>query len=159
MNIKSKLSSILMLGITSCATPYGPESLLGGYDDRTIAKGVYAATFAGNGHTRKDRADDLSLLRACELAKSDGYKKFVVVKSYTGSIMDAYQIPGVLTTSGSFNSYGYSSISIYSPPSIGYIEKPRSGVIIRGLPENSKRGYLVEQVMKQIVDRHKVKIY
>jgi hypothetical protein len=156
MKIKNLVGYSLALILTSCASSYGPECMTGGYDNKTISKGVYAATFAGNGYTDKARTDDLALLRACEVAKSDGYQKFEVLKSYTGSIMDAYQVPGVMTTSGSFSSNGYSSVSIYTPPSVGYIEKPRSAVIIKGLSKDSSKGYLIDQIMGEITSKYKI---
>ncbi|MFQ6613143.1 MAG: hypothetical protein ACE5D2_08615 [Fidelibacterota bacterium] len=81
-----KITKILLpvLLIWSCATPYRPKGLLGGYSDKQVAEGVFEVRFEGNQHTSAQKVQTYLLYRSAELALEQGYPYFMILsdKSY-----------------------------------------------------------------------------
>lgn len=53
----------------------------GGYSETQLAENKFRVSFRGNGLTSRERAADLSLLRAAELALDSGLTHFVVIQT------------------------------------------------------------------------------
>lgn len=72
--------ALVALLLTGCATPYtsGKSSLTGGFYDDRLEHNKYEVTFAANGYTSSERATDLAIMRACELALLDGYNYVIM---------------------------------------------------------------------------------
>ncbi len=72
------------MGLAACATAvgtaYAPADSKGyGYTDTRIEADRYRITFAGDGATPQDIAEDYALLRAADIAIANGYDWFRVV--------------------------------------------------------------------------------
>lgn len=69
---------VMTMLLAGCQTPYQPNGLLGGYQQRQLAPDMYQITVQGNGYTTREHARDILLLRAAELTLQGGYEKFKV---------------------------------------------------------------------------------
>lgn len=134
---------------------------MGGYNDTRLGSGYYSVTFAGNGYTSKARTQELALLRACELAYADGYKKFELIGANTNIRIDTTVTPGVSTTSGSGyltgSGYNYNSTTITTPPMEIALQKPDSSVSLKGLPATSKKGEDLQTTIVTIKQKYSIK--
>ncbi|MEM1438406.1 MAG: PDZ domain-containing protein [Pseudomonadota bacterium] len=76
----SLVAGLAVIMLSGCATPYGSgsSSLTGGYYDEQLEHNTFKVTFSANGYTSSERASDLAIMRACELALSKGFNYVVV---------------------------------------------------------------------------------
>lgn len=73
------LLSVLLCG--GCATGYDSSNvLMGGYSETKLAPDMVRVVFRGNSSTRKERAQDLALMRAADLALQAGFPYFTVLE-------------------------------------------------------------------------------
>ena len=97
MKNKLELSLLLTALITlgGCATGNQPYSYFGGggYSDVQLSETVFKVTVVANGYTSADRATNLALLRASELALEHGFKFFVIVAEANNSSSGSYTTP------------------------------------------------------------------
>lgn len=82
--MKSFLVAASALGLAACATAvgtnYGPADSKGyGFQDTRIEADRYRISFAGDGATPQDVVEDYALLRAADIALSNGYDWFRVI--------------------------------------------------------------------------------
>lgn len=91
--------------LTGCATGYHGNSVSGGFSETQLGENAFRVTFRGNGYTKPERAADLSLLRAAEIALAHGFKYFVVVDAGQGSSLSTYTTP--TQSYSTMNAYGY----------------------------------------------------
>jgi hypothetical protein len=70
---------LLTLLIWTCATPYGPKGLLGGYSDKQVADNIYEIRFEGNQHTPTKKVKTYLLYRCAEVAREKGYPYFMIL--------------------------------------------------------------------------------
>src|SRR5271165_3430780 len=64
-------------------TAYQPyNSVIGGYSETSLGPDLVRVTFKGNSSTKMERAQDLALLRASDLARHAGFKYMVVLKQF-----------------------------------------------------------------------------
>lgn len=143
--------------LQSCVTPYGPSGPMGGYTDRILGGGYYSVNFAGNGYTSPQRASELALLRACELAQRDGYAKYLVLGGRDNTTFGYAQTPGIATTTGSYSYGSYSSTTIYTPPTSVAIPKPDTNISIQGLPASAKNGAIIADTIATIKQKYRMK--
>jgi hypothetical protein len=101
-----KLLIVAPILLAACATSYQPEGFTGGYSDMRMGNDLYRVSFQGNGYTDPDRAADFALLRAAELAISNGASHFAVVDSASSSRQGAFTTPRTSSTTGTMNTYG-----------------------------------------------------
>lgn len=101
-----KLLIIAPILLAACATSYQPKGFTGGYSDMRMGNDLYRVSFEGNAYTDPDRAADLALLRAAELAMSNGASHFAVVDSASSSRQGAFTTPQTSYTTGTVNTYG-----------------------------------------------------
>jgi hypothetical protein len=78
--------SCLLVG--ACASPYGRNTLIGGYSDKKIDATHYQVMFDGNGYTSKDRVWYFWFYRCAELTKEKGYAYFEMEAPYKTSWLD-----------------------------------------------------------------------
>lgn len=69
----------LAVVLVSCATPYQPEGLFGGFDVKELRPDVYRVSFGGNGFTTAESAQVYWLHRCAELAVEKGFTGFEVL--------------------------------------------------------------------------------
>ncbi len=67
--------------LLSCVTTYKPEGFGGGYTDLPLGGNRFRIDVRGNGYTGMQRVRDIAMVRAAELAQSNGYKYFFIVDS------------------------------------------------------------------------------
>lgn len=127
------LFSLILL--TGCATKYQSVGFTGGYSETKLGENIFQVTFEGNGYTSTTRANDLALLRASELAITNGYKYFIITSSFSDSSNFAYSTPKVYNTT--FN--GNSATTYSSGGNTFFIAKPSSSntiICFKDKPEN-----------------------
>lgn len=90
--------------LTSCATPYQPEGLRGGYSDVSVGSNKYLVSFRGNGYTGPTTVYQYALQRAKELCNEKGFTDFQILDKE--SVSQDYQYNGGTSCSG--NVYGNS---------------------------------------------------
>jgi len=93
------LPLVLMLDIivSGCATPYGPQSLTGGYSETQLKEDGFIVRFKGNGYTSEERSSDFALLRCAEIALEHGYSHFLIVNERHDEKESYYTYRGHLT--------------------------------------------------------------
>lgn len=91
---------------SGCATPYEPESVMGGYSHTRLSENIFTVTFRGNGYTTRERATDFSLLRSAEIGIANSYDYFIIIgmEKYTDD--STFTTPTTSYTSGYGSSYG-----------------------------------------------------
>ena len=107
---------------TSCATKYQPQGFTGGYDDVQLSADTFQITAKGNGYTSPERAQQMALLRACDLTLRAGYDRFVV-----GSGDTQQRVAGMTATTATF--IGNTTTINPSMP----IMKPTGSLVIRAV--------------------------
>jgi hypothetical protein len=86
MNMRCFTLVIVLLALLShgCATSYQPHNpITGGFSETRLAPDVLRIVFRGNSSTREERAKDLAMMRAAELALQSGYPYFVLADQTT----------------------------------------------------------------------------
>jgi len=76
---RSALFAVGTLLLASCATPYSPTGLLGGFSVKELREDVYRVTFAGNGYTTNETAQAYWLYQCAELTLDKGYYGFEIL--------------------------------------------------------------------------------
>lgn len=131
------LAGIAIAALSSCATPYQSDGFRGGYTETRLGPDMTRITFAGNGYTRRERAQDFALLRAAEIGLQNGYPYFVVINESNDTSSSTHTTAGYSYTSGS--SYGigggvnYSGTTTYVPGRTFNVNKPESGLLVKFL--------------------------
>jgi hypothetical protein len=116
----------ITLGLSGCATGYGPSGFSGGYEDMKIQDNIYRVSFTGNAYTNKREAADFAMLRCAELTLENGAKYFAVVTESDDSQTFVDTTPRSSSTtynaySNSLNTQYYGGETIfYSKPSSSY---------------------------------------
>lgn len=101
---------LLLMGslLAGCMTPYQPEGYTGGYTDTQLGENTFRVTFRGNVEVSKARAADYALLRAAEVAITNGFRYFVVSESRIDSNVFTYTSPAESHTTGNAHIIGNS---------------------------------------------------
>lgn len=86
--------------VTACTTTYKPEGYGGGYTDMPLGGGKYSVTVRGNGATGLKRVQDIAMVRAAVIAKTEGEGYFVIIANNQDTKVHT-------TSSGNYNAYGY----------------------------------------------------
>lgn len=71
--------------LTSCVTPYGPHSLLGGYSETQVGDVVWHVSFSGNGYTSSTLTYRYALRRAAELCLRASKSYFLMLNEQSDS--------------------------------------------------------------------------
>ena len=73
--------SAVMLSLVGCGgTAYQNLGFTGGFETSQLNVDTWKINFAGNGHTRQARAEDMVLLKSSDLAIHSGYRYFVNIE-------------------------------------------------------------------------------
>lgn len=67
------------LGVSGCATAYGPMTEHGGYRDRQVGPNIWTVNFNGNGFSDPQQVKEFALLRSAEVTLQNGYRYFVIL--------------------------------------------------------------------------------
>lgn len=76
--LKILLSVALLTTLSSCATPYQPMGVRGGYSDTPMGDGKYFIKVKVNGFTDSSTAHQYLLRRAYEVCTEAGYTDFEI---------------------------------------------------------------------------------
>jgi hypothetical protein len=132
--------SVMLILISSCATPYASNGLLGGYSDTALAPDVYKISFQGNGYSTKQRTSDFAVLRAAELTLSHGYRYFGIINQNEGASSMVINTPGYAIT----NTYGNTSYTTFNLGTSIPLFFPESGLMIRCFTEQPGGGFALD---------------
>jgi len=67
--------------VTACTTTYKPEGYGGGYTDMPLGGGKYNITVRGNGYTGLKQVQDIAMVRAAVIAKTEGDGYFLIINN------------------------------------------------------------------------------
>jgi len=133
------LALLLAVGLTGCATKYGPMRVSGGYSETQLDKYVYRVTFKGNGLIDRETVNDYAILRCAELALENGFRYFVVIDSNSYSKVDTNTTPVVSNTQYyQFGNQVQSQTYSYGG-NTSTVEKPRATLTIAVLYEKPEK--------------------
>ena len=127
-----------VLAISGCTT-YQEKGLTGGFTDTQLDDNVWEVTFNGNGYTSAQRVRDFALLRASEIALTNGYSYFAVADDRDSSKTSTQQTQGYGTYSASCMGYSCTGTSSYTPGTTYNITKhgnSRLAVMFEDKPED-----------------------
>lgn len=128
---------VAVFQLAACATlgPTGYQQVgfTGGYSDTKIQEGIYRIEFKGNKRTSEERASNLALLRASEVALENGYNYFILLDGATKSNVSIRSDPNSQShMSGNVSPGGSFSASTYSTGGGTYsVSKPQSTLVIQ----------------------------
>lgn len=154
------IAPILLAG---CATSYQPEGFTGGYSDMRMGNDLYRVSFEGNGYTDPNRAADLALLRAAELAMSNGASHFAIVDSASSTTQGQFTTPQTSSTTGTMNTYG--STATYNAQTTTYggqtftVSKPTAQnlvLLVRDPSEFNGPVYEAQIVAEGVKDKYRI---
>jgi hypothetical protein len=145
--MRSIFAAIGILALGACATGYQPEGFSGGFSEVPVAADAYQISVKGNGYTSSAKVNEMALLRAAELAKTNGYNHFVILNLDQYERQSSYTTAGTSTTNtyGSATAYGSgnyatatgsaTSYTTYNPGQTYNIVKPGVDVVVRFVPD------------------------
>lgn len=146
MNKGLMLAAVFMgaLAIAGCATSYGPAGFAGGYSDARLAHDTFSVSFNGNAWVSGQKAADLALLRAAELASESGYPYFVILQSNSHANVGSYT--GMQTTNLITGQVTPGSTTVFS--------KPGSTLIVKGLRRRADNALNSENIVSAMKMRY-----
>lgn len=109
--MKKIMLIISTLLLTSCASPYQPCGIGGGYSETQIDTNIFRVSFRGNGYTNPERAADLCLLRSAVITKQSGFNYFIIIDSSTHEDYATMITPKTATTTTNTNTLETGTIS------------------------------------------------
>ena len=113
MKLKT-LGLIALLAISGC-TSYQESGWTGGFTDTQLDENVWEVSFSGNGYTSAQRVRDFALLRASEIALTNGYAYFAVADDRDDSKTSTQQTEGRSSYSASCAGNMCSGAGTYTP--------------------------------------------
>ena len=78
MRIKYILTTVMVILVFNCSTPYQPKGALGGYSSFQLKENNYKVSFKGNQHTTAEIVFDYLLRRCAEVTVEEKGKYFIV---------------------------------------------------------------------------------
>ena len=162
MSLKNFFAICCTVSITSCATPYQPYGITGGYKETPLAPDVVRITVEGNGYTSRDRVQDYALLRAAEMALQSGFPYFVVINERNDTSTGSFTTAGSSYTSGSVygvgNSAYYSGTTTYVPGQTYTFHFPETGILVKFLRKKTKDAMVFDAKFLTATLKQKYKI-
>lgn len=146
----------LVLCLAACSTGYQPQGFTGGFTDLQIEPGVFRISFAGNGYTRPRHAEDLALLRACEITLTNGYTCFHVLDAQNEVYTSTLHEPSSATTTF----YGNTAQTTIYPGETVHIHRPLSVMFIQvfDAPPTGVRTFDAQFLGQQLAAQYHVKL-
>ncbi len=148
---------LLALGLTACATKYQPTGFTGGFSETQIDENVFLVSFTGNGFTSAERASELVLLRAAELASTHGYSYFVIADSANTTSQYTVKAPTTYNTTAQASFYGNTAFGQSTTTVRGgdtyNVAKPRSArtvVLYKEKPEGQGLVYSSKFILESL---------
>lgn len=129
------LGIVIAAALLSGCSTYKPARGSGpGYSEMQIDTNVYRVSFRGDGATKPDQADEMSLLRCAELMAEKGFPFFVIQSGQAFASTHNYTTPlQVKAKDSKATVTGGQSYTINTPSVIktviGLIERPASGIV------------------------------
>ena len=151
------LGLVALLAISGC-TSYQEQGLTGGFTDTQLDDNVWEVTFNGNGYTSADRVRDFALLRASEIALTNGYAYFAVADDRDSSKTSTQQTQGYGSYSASCAGNTCSGTSSYTPGTTYNVTKhgnSRIAIMYREKPADTFV-YNARMVFDQVVADYKL---
>lgn len=93
MAIRLALILLSLILLSSCATPYQPMGLRGGYEDEIIDANTVQVLFAGNTHTPLSTVKLYLLLHCAEVTLAHNFSYFEVLHTYSDSLHGEVSLP------------------------------------------------------------------
>lgn len=154
------LCGLLIFG---CATSYQSNGFTGGYSETKLAPDVVRVVFRGNGYTGKERAQDLTLLRAAELSLAAGYPYFSVISENSETKTYSFTTAGTSYNTGTGSVVGnqvyYSGQTTHIPGQTVTFYKPETGILTKMLKDKPSDGLVFEAsfLVKELKLKYKLK--
>ncbi len=136
---RTLLLALALMPLAGCYTSYAPKSFWngGGFSETMLSPDVAQISFKGNGYTGDERAGDMALLRAADLALERGFPYVAVDGVQMSDSASTVFTPGYYRAHVVGNSVYASGvpampITIHSPSSrvtARFYHEPRSGVL------------------------------
>lgn len=76
--MRAILLLLLLAASVGCTTGYQKNGFNGGYNEERLGPDRYRISVIASGVTTAERAEQIMMLRAAELARQNGFQKFVV---------------------------------------------------------------------------------
>ncbi len=151
MPIRHAVLALTIL-LVSCATPYQPLGLTGGYSEAGFDETTYEIAFKANAFTSPDEVQRYILFRAAELTSQAGFDYFVITDAKDSSRVAQQTTPATATTQtnlyggtnvtgqvdqyGNISGYGTTDLSDSSTPTFQparttFVIKPGERVLIK----------------------------
>jgi hypothetical protein len=73
------MTAAVAVSLASCATPYQPQGVIGGFEVKELRSDVYRVSFQGNGYTSRETVQAYWLYRCAELAIEKGFTGFEIL--------------------------------------------------------------------------------
>ena len=109
---------------------------MGGYQNNPLQENIHQVSFSGNAYTSRGRTSDFALLRAAEIATTEGCPYFTVVEKQSGDRVSSYTTPQFAQTSGNIDSFGYlNTTTTVGGGQTHTVVKPGSRMLIKVLKE------------------------
>ena len=70
----------ILIFVVSCATPYKPLSITGGFSEVKIQEGMYKVYFKGNAYIGEERIRNYTLYRCAEITLENHYQYFIILE-------------------------------------------------------------------------------
>ncbi|RYD34334.1 MAG: hypothetical protein EOP85_19925 [Verrucomicrobiaceae bacterium] len=126
---------LIIATLASCASPYGPKGINGGYKETRYSADTVMIYYDGNSSTSPSRAKDFTTLRAAELCIESGYRYFSVQNSQMDLPSKTFNFPGHATTTGNAyaigNSVNYQATTTYTPPQSVTTYSPKTSMVVK----------------------------
>ena len=89
------LCLVASLALAGCgsATKYQPEAWDGGFNETQLDTNLFKVTFHGNQYSKRDRVEEMALLRCADVALSHGFTHFVIVDGRNNEDVSSFTAP------------------------------------------------------------------
>lgn len=150
----------LAMSLVGCATKYQPNGLSGGFKEVQLDDNVYQVSFRGNGFTRMEDAEEMTLLRSSELMLAKGFPFFVLINSASRTDYQAIANPGTAYTNGTVNQQTgqYRATTTMVGGGVTMIASPSSTNTVVGLkerPANGMPAYNTQMIYDSLAQKYK----
>jgi hypothetical protein len=173
MPIRHAVLALTVL-LVSCATPYQPLGLTGGYSEARFDETTYEIAFKANGFTSSDEVQRDILFRAAELTSQAGFDHFVITDAKDLSRVVQQTTPATATTltnlygganvsgqvdqDGNISGYGATNLSnpptpTFQPARTTFVIKPGERMLIKmgkGTKPEIQNAYQVTAILRYV---------